>query len=103
MNYSIRSTVIFYSIPLWNVSSKFNSPENFNVSRARLLNPYEGDFHNKGDCVVYWMSRDQRIHDNYALLYAQGLAEHKQVPLKIVFSLYNTPDQSWGTMRGQYM
>ena len=66
------------------------SPENFNVSRARLLNPYEGDFHNKGDCVVYWMSRDQRIHDNYALLYAQGLAEHKQVINELRYIMFKS-------------
>lgn len=24
------------------------------------------------ECVIYWMSRDQRVHDNWALLFAQG-------------------------------
>ena len=37
--------------------------------------------------VVYWMSRDQRIADNWALLYAQEIAlAHKQ-PLFVVFCL----------------
>jgi len=35
-----------------------------------------------GDCVVYLMSRDQRVHDNHALLRAQGLA--KEIDSKIV-------------------
>jgi len=37
--------------------------------------------------VVYWMSRDQRVNDNWALLYAAELAERHQVPLAVVFTL----------------
>jgi len=37
--------------------------------------------------VIYWMSRDQRVHDNYALLYAQHLALTKNKPLGVVFTL----------------
>ena len=37
--------------------------------------------------VVYWMSRDQRIRDNWALLHAQNLALQHQVPLLIAFCL----------------
>ncbi len=37
--------------------------------------------------VAYWMSRDQRAHDNWALLYAQHLATERQVPLLVVFCL----------------
>jgi deoxyribodipyrimidine photo-lyase len=37
--------------------------------------------------VVYWMSRDQRIHDNWALITAQNYAAENKVPLVIVFSL----------------
>ncbi len=37
--------------------------------------------------VVYWMSRDQRVRDNWALLYAQDLAFERKVPLAVVFSL----------------
>ncbi len=35
--------------------------------------------------VVYWMSRDQRVADNWALLYAQGLAAERQQPLAVAF------------------
>ncbi|CAM9936669.1 unnamed protein product, partial [Hapterophycus canaliculatus] len=28
-----------------------------------------------GDCVVYWMSRDQRAEDNWAMLFAKHLAQ----------------------------
>jgi deoxyribodipyrimidine photo-lyase len=37
--------------------------------------------------VVYWMSRDQRVNDNWALVYAQSLAIEYQVPLIVVFCL----------------
>lgn len=37
--------------------------------------------------VVYWMSREQRIADNWALLHAQYMARSRQAPLAIVFCL----------------
>ena len=37
--------------------------------------------------VVYWVSRDQRIRDNWALLYAQQLAFERREPLEIIFCL----------------
>jgi deoxyribodipyrimidine photo-lyase len=37
--------------------------------------------------IVYWMSRDQRVQDNWALLHAQQLALERKVPLCVVFTL----------------
>ncbi|MFW5730799.1 MAG: deoxyribodipyrimidine photo-lyase [Desulfonatronovibrionaceae bacterium] len=37
--------------------------------------------------VVYWMSRDQRIHHNWALIHARHLASRSSLPLRIVFCL----------------
>ena len=37
--------------------------------------------------VVYWMSRDQRVNDNWALLFAQELALERKVSLGVVFCL----------------
>jgi deoxyribodipyrimidine photo-lyase len=37
--------------------------------------------------VVYWMSRDQRASDNWALLFARGLASERKAPLVVVFCL----------------
>lgn len=37
--------------------------------------------------IVYWMSRDQRAFDNWALLYAQELAKEKNTHVLVVFSL----------------
>jgi deoxyribodipyrimidine photo-lyase len=40
-----------------------------------------------GGPVAYWMSRDQRVSDNWALHYAAGLAHERKVPLAVVFAL----------------
>lgn len=37
--------------------------------------------------VIYWMSRDQRVRDNWALLYAQETALAERQPLFVVFCL----------------
>lgn len=37
--------------------------------------------------VVYWMSRDQRVRDNWALLYARELAFEWKVTMAVVFCL----------------
>jgi deoxyribodipyrimidine photo-lyase len=47
--------------------------------------------------VIYWMSRDQRVHDNWALIYAQKLAIEKKKPLSVVFNL--VPDFLEATIR----
>ncbi|MCX6137299.1 MAG: deoxyribodipyrimidine photo-lyase, partial [Ignavibacteriales bacterium] len=38
--------------------------------------------------IVYWMSRDQRAEDNWALLYAQECAITRRQPLAVVFCLF---------------
>lgn len=54
-----------------------------NEKRIRLLQKgSEG-----GGPVVYWMSRDQRAHDNWALLFAQQLALENKRPLTVIFNL----------------
>ena len=40
--------------------------------------------------VLYWMSRDQRAEDNWALLFAQEMALDAKVPLGVVFVLDST-------------
>ena len=39
--------------------------------------------------VAYWMSRDQRVEDNWALLFARGIALEADVPVVVVFCLAN--------------
>jgi len=47
--------------------------------------------------VIYWMSRDQRVHDNWALLFAQKLALGNNSELAVVFNL--VPDFLEATIR----
>ena len=54
-----------------------------NYSRVRAI--VDGD---RGDGpIVYWMSRDQRAHDNWALVYAAELANERSAPLAVAFCL----------------
>jgi deoxyribodipyrimidine photo-lyase len=57
-----------------------------NRKRVRILKG--GD--RKADPVVYWMSRDQRVRDNWALLFAQELALQEKVQMAVVFCLVPT-------------
>lgn len=54
-----------------------------NEKRVRLLQ--QGNETNGP--VIYWMSREQRVHDNWALLFAQTKALEKKRPLAVVFNL----------------
>jgi len=54
-----------------------------NRKRVRILN----DATEKKGPVVYWMSRDQRVEDNWALVYAQKRALSAHKPLGVVFCL----------------
>jgi deoxyribodipyrimidine photo-lyase len=54
-----------------------------NAKRIRKLN----DKAVKSGPIVYWMSRDQRVDDNWALVCAQTIALKKQVPVVVVFCL----------------
>lgn len=54
-----------------------------NHKRIKILS----DFPKKSGTVVYWMQRDQRVHDNWALLYSQQTAMEKNVPLMVIFNL----------------
>ena len=64
-----------------------------NDKRIRLLQ----DGKETNGPVVYWMSRDQRVHDNWALIFAQQLALEKKLPLLVIFNL--VPDFLEATIR----
>lgn len=53
--------------------------------RVRQLNDYSVA---AGKSILYVMSRDQRVHDNHALLAAQDMALQQGLPLAVVFCLY---------------
>lgn len=39
--------------------------------------------------VVYWMFRDQRVRDNWALIHAVHQANQRRVPIAIAFNLFH--------------
>jgi hypothetical protein len=67
------------------------SPSQVHPSRVRVLNP--GGGRETTGPVVYWMLRDQRLADNWALLHAVGLAAAAvpAAPVAIIFSLFPRP------------
>lgn len=65
------------------------------VNRKRVRQLNDGEM--RAGPVVYWMSRDQRSEDNWALLYAQELALEFKAPLAVVFCL--VPDYLGATAR----
>lgn len=58
------------------------------LSRTRLIHAPTGTITHTG--VVYWMSRDSRIEDNWAFLYAQQIAIEHKVPLHVCFCLVSS-------------
>jgi deoxyribodipyrimidine photo-lyase len=66
-----------------------------NTSRIRTLNKYT---YQTGP-IVYWMVRDHRVVDNWALFYAQHLAKKFHQPLAVIFSLRNDLRAHHGTAR----
>jgi deoxyribodipyrimidine photo-lyase len=64
-----------------------------NQNRIRLL---QDGIETNGP-VLYWMNRDQRVHDNWAMIYAQQLALDRRKPIAVVFNL--VPDFLEATIR----
>lgn len=65
--------------------------------RVRALNQVK-QVASKGP-VVYWMQREMRVEDNWALLFAQDLAQKNKVPLWIIFALRTDLTTHFGTRR----
>jgi len=53
-----------------------------NTDRIKPLNNLKFN----GSSVCYWMQRDKRVQDNWALIYAQDLALKNKVPLYVCFT-----------------
>jgi hypothetical protein len=70
----------------------------FDQTRSKLLTsntvlPREKKSVNN-PCIFYWMQRDVRTCDNWALLFAQSLAVQNQVPLRVVYALPPPPSDN---------
>ena len=88
------TTLLLHPVTRLLVSSSISARQHFSTalmslvapSRVRVLKEGSVSPSNQGG-IVYWMSRDQRVQDNWALLYARELAAEKQLPLCVVFCL----------------
>ena len=86
-----RSVVESMAYPLKSTSSNANLlpiPTWFNSERLRILSERDdvetGD--NKHKCIVYWMQRDMRVEDNWAIAYAQYLSKEHNLPLRVIYA-----------------
>lgn len=58
----------------------------YNKKRNRVLSSAK-EIKQRAAGIVYWISRNQRVEDNWALLYAQALGLRNSLPLHVVFCL----------------
>lgn len=68
----------------------------FRKKRIRILSTAT-EVKDNAKGVVYWMSRDRRVQDNWAFLFAQKLALKNHIPLHVCFCL--VPSFLHGTLR----
>lgn len=61
----------------------------FNKQRVQVISDVK-DMPEDNKGILYWMLRDQRVQDNWAMLYAQRLAIKQEVPLHVCFCLVPT-------------
>ena len=59
---------------------------------GRMRHLREGSFNGKS--VLYWMVRDKRANDNWALIEAQKIAIDNNVPLEVCFNINNNYSES---------
>lgn len=70
----------------------------FNKRRVRILTEAQ-DVARHGKAILYWMMRDQRVYDNWSLLYAQKIALKMKLPLIVVFCFHPLCDGPDATLR----
>ncbi|KAL5108935.1 Deoxyribodipyrimidine photo-lyase [Taenia crassiceps] len=63
----------------------------FKSVRGKNLDDFPEESGLQKGCIVYWMNRDQRIQDNWALLFAQRIALKFSVSLHVCFNLASSP------------
>ena len=72
----------------------------FNKKRVNLLSGSEAFLRQECKSVAYYMHRDQRVQDNWAMLYAQKLAMEHGLPLHVIAMIsVNHPDNAGATLR----
>eukprot|EP00980_Cylindrotheca_fusiformis_P009191 scaffold2003_cov139-Cylindrotheca_fusiformis.AAC.7 len=71
-----------------------NLPSWMLKERTRMLTSEDVKMKDTGKSVVYWMQRDVRTVDNWALLFAAHLAESKKMLLRVMHVLPPPPEKS---------
>ena len=72
----------------------------FNKKRVKLLSGSEAFLRQECKSVAYYMHRDQRVQDNWAMLYAQKLAMEHGLPLHVISMIsVNHPNDAGATLR----
>ena len=72
----------------------------FNKKRIKLLSGSEAFLRQECKSVAYYMHRDQRVQDNWAMLYAQKLAMEHGLPLHVISMISVThPNDAGATHR----
>lgn len=65
------------------------SPAAVQSGRIRVLKEALGPSTGRGGPVVYWMFRDQRLRDNWALIHAVEEANKANVAVAVAFNLFD--------------
>uniref|UniRef100_A0A1A8C7Q7 Photolyase n=1 Tax=Nothobranchius kadleci TaxID=1051664 RepID=A0A1A8C7Q7_NOTKA len=71
--------------------------QSFNRKRLRFISETE-KVTQGSEGILYWMLRDQRVQDNWALIHAQQLAAQENLPLHVCFCLV-VPKSPLSTLR----
>jgi len=69
---------------------------NFNAKRVQKLKGNGGFLKRECKSMVYYMHRDQRVQDNWAMIYAQKLALEHNLPLSVVCMITAKHPESTG-------
>ncbi|KAJ8011238.1 hypothetical protein DPEC_G00056080 [Dallia pectoralis] len=80
------------------VAEQQNQDPKFNKKRMRFLSQTQ-KIKQGSEGVVYWMNRDYRVQDNWALIHAQQLALEENLPLHICVCLALPLDSKLATIR----
>lgn len=66
-----------------------SAQSSMSVQAGRIRTLKEGSRQPGSGPVVYWMFRDQRVTDNWALIHAVHQANKANVPVAVVFNLFH--------------
>ena len=72
----------------------------FNKKRVKLLSGSEGFLRQECKALAYYMHRDQRVQDNWAMIYAQKVATEHGIPLHVIAMISSSHPTAAGATLG---